>query len=80
MNKLKKEEKQNGFPWAGSIFVFLIFYLLALGPMNWLYANGFMFDSVRDFFLVLYVPVKLLVQYNDFAGKILVWYIRLWGG
>jgi len=76
----QEKEKRKGFSWGGSILMLFIFYLLAPGPLIWLYTNGFMFESVRDFFLAFYLPLALLAEYNEFAGKILRWYIRLWGG
>ena len=79
MSEQEKEESK-GFSWGGTILVLLIFYLLAPGPLVWLYTNGFMFESVKNVFMVLYFPLALLAEYNEFVGEILMWYIRLWGG
>ncbi len=79
MSEQEKEESKAFFR-GGTILVLFIFYLLAPGPLIWLYVNGFMFESVKNFFMVLYFPLALLAEYNEFVGEILRWYIRLWGG
>ncbi len=76
----KEKEESKGFSWGGTVLVLLIFYLLAPGPLVWLYSNGFMFESVRYFFLVFYTPLAALAEYNEFVRGVLMWYLRLWGG
>lgn len=74
------EKKASWFSPAGFVFLLvgmLVFYVLAIGPLEWLDNRGVFSNSTREVLMVLYFPVRWLVENSDaFAGWIL-WYAEL---
>ena len=66
--------------------IFVICYVLSMGPVYWLIANGYFGKGVFSFPYYLYLPVWLLVDCNSPVGwpnelmtpkKFVYWYIYL---
>ncbi len=76
----EQKEKRAGLGWAGSIFITFVIYLLAPGPLMWLYVNGYISENVKTCILIFYFPLVFLAEKNRMIEETITWYLKLWGG
>ena len=55
-----------------------VLYVMAIGPLLWLAAHGYLPDGVRHFLSRAYEPLWIIASYVPSLKQLLHWYIAQW--
>jgi len=55
-------------------------YVMAVGPINWLFYNGYLQEGqpVANLVMVFYRPLEWGMQNSDGFKHVMDWYVALW--
>ena len=75
-----EKSEHKGYGWIIALAVMLLLYPLSIGPLSWLYENGYLSESTGLFLgRTVYAPLSWLIGSNNWCLELYMWYLSFWG-